>query len=146
MYITVTDDENKYYRTWTSGQTNITGCKCIQCDVIPEVELDKQRFCKLQETIETTFERITQYKYDEEGNIQYTEEEKDEEGNITKPAEPITEIIKIPHEKIIYSWLFDEEAYNKHIEELKEAEKQPSDYEKLRGDIDFLAMEIGVEL
>ena len=146
MYITVTDDENKYYRTWTSGQTNIEGCKCILCDALPEIELDKQRFCKLHETTEITYKEITQYKYDEEGNIQYTEEETDDVGEIIKPSEPITEIIKIPHEKIIYSWLFDEDAYNNHIKELKEAEKQPSDYEKLRGDIDFLAMEIGVEL
>ena len=35
MYITVTDDENKYYRTWSSGQTNIEGCKCILCNVLP---------------------------------------------------------------------------------------------------------------
>ena len=58
MYITVTNDDNKYYRTWTFGQTSIEGCKCIQCDVLPNTSNDKKQFCKLKESIETTYEII----------------------------------------------------------------------------------------
>lgn len=146
MYITVTNDDNKYYRTWTSGQTNIEGCKCILCDVLPEVEFDKKQFCKLKESIETTYETIIQPVLDKNGEIQYTEPELDEEGNIIKPSEMITETVKFPNKKTIYSWEFDEDAYNNYQKELEEKNNKPSEMEKIRADIDFLAMEMGVEL
>lgn len=47
---------------------------------------------------------------------------------------------------IPYSWQLDEIAYKEFLEKIKESENQPSEFEKLRGDIDFLIMEIGVEL
>ena len=144
MYITITDDNNKYYRTWTSGKTLIEGCTCIACDILPDVSEDKKQFCKLNASVEIEYEIINQPKLDKEGNVQFTQIE-GEDGTMIN-GEMIMEEVKIPHEKTVYSWTFDEEAYNTYQKELQAQSKVPTEMEKLRGDIDYLAMELGVDL
>ena len=149
MYITVTNDDNKYYRTWSSGKTKIDGCTNVIFDKIPEDnDITKQRFYKFITTV--TKETIQQQKIGEDGLPMYEmieEQAIDENGNpqfetiieddkevqkpvmITIPGSPIMEDVVI--ENTSYSWEFDEEAYNQYIKEQSEIIPEKTDSEKI---------------
>lgn len=123
MYITVTADDNKYYRTWSSGKTNIDGCTCIYYDKIPKDDMEKMPFYKLiTNTIEKT---IQQQKLDENGMPMF--EDTDEEVGILKP---IMEDVLI--NEIEYSWEFDENAYNNFVEEQSKIIPEKTNDEKIK--------------
>lgn len=125
-YVAVTNDENKYYRTYSKcGSISLDDCICVQVDELPvESEYNKNLFYKL---IESIVQVSTQVSSTEE--IQAT----DNEGNLLFEEDGITPIMTtqtvideetgnvvydtIYTDTTVYCWEFDESAYNTWVEE-----------------------------
>ena len=98
MWYVAVNKETDFYVTKASGSMNIDNCYVIQTDVLPdEIDVIKINFYKLITEVQQIEKTVPVYGTD--GLETY-----DETGNL------ITETITI--DKTVYSWKFDEEAYN----------------------------------
>lgn len=127
MYIAISNDDNKYYRTWATGEINIGGCICMSIDKIPnEIDDTKKQFYKLTENKIIDYNEVSVL--DENGEFQY-EQIKDENGNIIGQGNMITQTVESTHTE--YSWEFDEISYNEYIKNHNNILANPTIEERL---------------
>lgn len=111
MYASITNDSNKYYRTYNSAYMEIDGRLCVQVDSIPsESDYNKSQFYKY--SVETTQipTQVPTGSFDENGDEIY------ETVNVSKD---------------IISWTFDETGYNAWVEEQNAKDPEKTTEEKL---------------
>lgn len=141
MYcVVVTDDENKYFRTYAKNSMTIDGCICIQVDELPiENDFNKKKFYKLVEYVDT--EQIKKYltkefqMVNDIGELSWEDDEHTIPIMITvadideETGEQKFELVNVEVQK--QRWDFNKDAYDAWVEEQKNIEVEPTVEEKV---------------